>query len=116
MSTPTTTARKTTAAKKAAPAKAPAKAAPATTTPKLRWQVEGGDRSQVGKVAQSATVGDREYRIDRSGDAWKATMQGGPQDHHVGGGHVREGVCRDPGTPQERIARPDRPVTAGRSA
>ena len=77
MSTPTTTARKTTAAKKAAPAKAPAKAAPATTTPKLRWQVEGGDRSQAGKVAQSATVGDREYRIDRSGDAWKATCKVG---------------------------------------
>ena len=77
MSTPTTTTRKTAPAKKAAPAKAPAKAAPATTAPKLRWQVEGGDRSLAGKVAQSATVGDRTYKIDRSGDAWAATVKVG---------------------------------------
>ena len=75
MTTPTTTTRKTTAAKKAAPAKA-TKAAPATTAPKLRWTVEGG-RENVGKAAQSATVGDRTYAIERSGDAWAATVKVG---------------------------------------
>ena len=115
MTTRTSTARKTTpATKKAAPAKA-TKAAPATTTPKLRWTVEGGDRSLRQGCAERDRwrphLHDRPQRRRVGGD-----REGGPQDHHVGGGHVREGVCRNPGTPQERVARPDRPVTAGRSA
>ena len=80
MTTSTSTARKTTT-KKAAPAKAtkaaPAKAAPTPAARKLRWRVEGGDRSLAGKVAQSATVGDRTYAIERSGDAWAATVKVG---------------------------------------
>ena len=79
MTTPTTTGRKT-AAKKAAPAKAikaPAQATPTPAARKLRWQVEGDDRSQAGKVGQTASVDGHTYAITGKDKAWKATVKVG---------------------------------------
>ena len=90
MTTATKTPAKPTARKapaKKAPAKSSAaaaakpaaeKATPKATTPaarKLRWLVEGGDRSLAGKVAQTASVEGYMYRIQKAGDGWTATVE-----------------------------------------
>jgi hypothetical protein len=74
--TSTTKAPAKTTAKKAAPAKAaPAKKAVATeAAPKIRWTLNG-ERDANGNRPAVGACGDMEYRIDGSGDAWKATVK-----------------------------------------
>jgi hypothetical protein len=79
----TSTETQTTApapAKKTPAKKTPAKkAAPKATTPaarKLRWTVaEGEERNQKGGKEQTAVADGHEYKIARSGEAWKLTMK-----------------------------------------
>ncbi|WP_273736551.1 hypothetical protein [Mycolicibacterium septicum] len=66
---------------KAVPTKAPAakkapakKAEPTPAARKLRWVVEGGDRSMAGKVGQTASVEGHDYAIEKNGEKWNATV------------------------------------------
>ncbi len=99
--------RKEQAAAKKAPAKAPAKkaapkpaakkapakaAAPAAT--KLSWKIDGPVEPK-GKP-QSATAGDREYKITGSGTSWKAVVKQGRKTTVLSEGKsfgVAYGVC-----------------------